>query len=142
MERFTNPYDIPDAFAIGLNVDIVYGAGVDMTLLGKLFVLKGEDAGTSYLIEDVGFAGGYDIGVNVPFSKYYYTGDISTLTAKDFTGLRFSVSVGFSAFIEGGMGVSVAPVAHGGYIIGISPHIGVSPPGVSGNFNTGFTGFK
>ncbi len=48
-----------------------------------------------------------------------------------------SVSLGGSLFVEIGGGISVAPVQSGGYIIGISSHVGVSPPGLSGNVNFG-----
>jgi len=143
LERISNPYLAPDAFSWSkLNIDAVYGGGTDSSPLhSSLYILSGKDAGSETEYVDYSFAVGFDVGASTVVTKYYYTGDVSQLTMSDFQGLRWSGSIGFSAVAELGIGVSVAPVDRGGWIIGVSNHVGVSPPGVSGNVNGGWTIF-
>ena len=87
---------------------------------------------------DIGTAFGWDQGISTIITNYYFLGNINNFSIDDFTGKRFNASVGASFVIEIGMGVSISRV-DGGVIVGISNHIGVSPPGPSGNFNFGRT---
>jgi RHS repeat-associated protein len=144
LARILDPLGVPDAVSWSINIDIVHAGGVDISVLTELYILQGKDAGAKLTLQDIGIAVGYDIGISVVGTKYYYTGDIKQLTAKDFTGFRYSASAGYSYYVEIGGGFSIAPVNYGrsGFIIGVSVHLGVSPPGMSGNINTGHTGLK
>jgi RHS repeat-associated protein len=135
---------IPDALSWSINIDIVYAMGVDVSVQTNLKVLSGPDRGKSDVLVDIGLAIGYDLGVSILFTSYFFTGDIDRLSIQDFRGFRVAGSYGLSYFLEGGWGISIAPVNYGrdGYIIGITGHVGVSPPGFSGNINVGFTGKK
>lgn len=135
---------IPDAYSIAGNVDGVSVVGVDASVRGTLYILNGADKGKKVPIGDAGLAIGWDQGASAVFTEYYYVnlfGSNRPLQAGDFQGLRFSASIGASAVIEGGFGLSIAPIdpANGIYVIGKSHHYGVSPPGISGNVNFGWT---
>lgn len=130
-----------DAYSVAGNIDVVGIAGVDMSFPGKLWVTNGNDRGKSKTMFDFGIAGGYDVGASVVMTSYYFVGDINQLKIGDFEGSRWSVSVGLSFVLELGGGFMVAPVPGKGYIIGKMGHIGVSPPGPSGNINWGKTIF-
>ena len=144
LSKIGDPYALPDAISFSGNVDVVVAGGTDISPsdFNKLFILKGKSAGQSVSYTDLSISSGYDVGASAVMTKFYYTGDVSTLTLSDFDGFRFTGSMGVSVVIEVGGGISVAPVIHGGYIIGISTHIGVSPPGISGNAGSGWTRLK
>ncbi|OYT15853.1 MAG: hypothetical protein B7C24_10835, partial [Bacteroidetes bacterium 4572_77] len=135
----------PDAegYEIG-NIDMVAVAGVDVTTDGewsKVTMLRGPNKGEVYDMTDVGFGVGLDIGMSTVISEYYYTGSASSFTYNTFNGSRIAVQVGASYWVEGGVGLSIAKT-NGEYLIGLSYHVGISPPGFSGNTNWGKTYVK
>jgi len=130
-----------DAYSVAGNIDIVGGLGADMSIPGRLRVNRGNDRGKSTNIFDFGIAAGGDVGASVVVTSYYFVGDINQLKIGDFEGSRWSLSLGFSFIVEFGGGFMVAPVPGKGYIIGKMGHIGVSPPGPSGNISWGQTIF-
>ncbi|MFZ7132902.1 MAG: hypothetical protein ACOWWR_11130, partial [Eubacteriales bacterium] len=130
-----------DAYSVAGNIDIVGIVGVDMSFPGKLWIINGNDRGKSQVMSDFGIAGGYDVGASVVGTSYYYVGDINNMKLEHFKGSRWSISLGLSYVIEIGGGFMIAPLQNGDYIIGKMGHIGVSPPGPSGNINWGQTIF-
>jgi hypothetical protein len=141
---------MPDAVSMGLNVDGVVGIGVDATPISKLVVLSGHDRGKSKMIGDAGYGVGLNNGVAFSITEYYYfdpTGK-RPMEIGDFKGLRFSAGVDYNILgpLEGGMGISIAPIvpSQGIYMIGVTRQYGVSPPSsvpVSGDVNFGWTWF-
>ncbi|UXX79433.1 hypothetical protein N7E81_18955 [Reichenbachiella carrageenanivorans] len=140
MNRITNG-TLPDAQSYAINFDVVVAGGADITSHSKLTMLSGPDRGKSRLLADAGLAVGLDVGVSVVLTNYYYTGNSNNLTLNDFNGFRFSGSIGMSAYLELGGGLSIAKTKSGHFIIGVSKIVGMSPPGPSGNFNVGFTDY-
>lgn len=130
-----------DAYSVAGNIDIVGLLGADMSFPGRLWIASGNDRGKSTNVFDFGVAAGLDVGASVVMTSYYFVGDTNQLKIGDFEGSRWSLSLGLSFIVELGGGFMVAPVPGKGYIIGKSQHIGVSPPGPSGNINWGRTGF-
>jgi hypothetical protein len=65
-----------------------------------------------------------------------FFGSYDNFSAEDFFGERINASIGASFGIEVGYGLTYMKV-DGGVIVGISRHIGFSPPGFSGNINKG-----
>ncbi len=120
----------PDAVSYAGNIDLIPYAGLDYTPIGCLVMLGGNVRGQSRLYFDWDFAVGIDIGASLVQTNYYYLGDINRMTINLFEGNRYSISGGYSFGIEVGGGISLAPLSNGDYILGISKHIGVSPPHV------------
>jgi RHS repeat-associated protein len=145
LAKIFNPYALPDAISFSGNLDIVVAGGTDISPdfeMNKLYLLSGYQAGVSKPFVEATISFGFDIGASAVMTKYYYTGDKWSLLLSDFDGFRYHGSIGFSIGIEGGFGISIAPVQRGGYIIGVSTHVGISPPGLSGNIGSGWTRLK
>jgi hypothetical protein len=130
-----------DAYSLSGNIDIVPFAGYDMSPVGKLWVTNGKHKGESKWIGDAGIAIGVDIGASAVLTSYYYVGNINNMKLNHFKGNRWSISGGLSYYVEAGGGYMIAPLSNGDYIIGKMVHLGISPPGVSGNINWGETNF-
>ena len=109
----------PDAISFHGNIDLVNYGGVDWSPAGVIKVLKGKSAGKVGNLIDGGGAVGFDIGGSFIVTEYFYSGNANDININDFTGFRVGASAGFSFLLEGGMGVSYAPVSNGEYIIGI-----------------------
>ncbi len=151
--NISNPFLLSESILSGIsggavassvygNIDLLLGLGVEYSQEGKIDILQGVDAGKSAELDfDSGFGIGMDVGASVLFTKYYFTGENNQLDIHDFVGSRTSISGGASYFIEAGFGYSVAKLK-GGYIIGVTKYVGVSPPGFSGNMNRGNTQLK
>ncbi|WP_439185838.1 RHS repeat-associated core domain-containing protein [Carboxylicivirga taeanensis] len=126
----------PDAISIQGSIDVVGGIGADSSIgNGKLLLLNGKGASKANY-NDWGLSLGFDLGASFEVTEYYYLGP-GQLDLDMFDGPRWEATGGFSFYgVELGTGVVVAPVpTTGGSIIGISYHIGISPPGPSGHVN-------
>lgn len=135
---------VPDARTITpLNIDL-YGpiGGGELSLFTQTLFFNGEKVPEGPLW-DVGFGAGYDAGISFVVTDYYYINGEGNLKLSDFNGQRLSASLGLSyKCVEHGNGLVYSKVKRGGFIIGITQYIGISPSGVSFNFNKGWSNFE
>lgn len=143
---------LPDAISFAANVNMLTGAGVDLTFgdSGGILVLTGPNAGMMKALGDSGGGIGWDISVGGTITELYFIKVMDVAPAiGDFEGMRRSFSAGWGGYgpaiwLDMSLGVTWAE-SFGpgretrGYVLGLAFFIGAGDPGPSFNYNYGMT---
>lgn len=135
----------PDAihYAVGGEVGV---APLIEIKLGKILMLRGDQAGSLENLWEFAIGGGLDMGVSGEATNLYYNGPVGLVDVSRFTGYRVQGLVGVSVGVEVTGSVSFSAINEREFVLGVGRGIGyglgVSPmPGVglSGNLTYGYS---